>query len=75
MMNKKQTQALAQLARAFAACRKAEISFVGMDDTLYAYDAAELNKAKETRDLYEAQQFCEDETVNTHKTYLDSGGW
>jgi hypothetical protein len=74
-MNKKQMQALAQLQRAFAACRETKIVFCGMDCDLLAYDESELKAAQETRDLYEAQGVCESEKVNTYNTYKDSGGW
>lgn len=53
------------------------IAFIGMDDSLIAYDAKELYVAMcETECLYEAQIRCEQGgIVTTHKTYIDSGGW
>lgn len=76
MLSKNQMKALKELTAAFKKCKAVNISFCGMDCDLLAYDREELSsQEKELGGLHEAQGKCDHEIVNTHGTYLDSGGW
>lgn len=75
-MNAAQEQALAALTRAFAQAQKAGLVFLGMDDSLLAFDRAELLAAGYQEDPHAAMWALDQgELVDTHGTYLDSGAW
>ncbi len=71
-MNADQKAALRRLETAFKACAAAGVKFFGMDNDLHFtvdYDPKQ--------DFHEQYQSGDKEygNVNTHKTYIDSGGW
>lgn len=72
----KQHAAVTALEAAFALCRAAGISFVGMDRTLYALDLRSFSRLGYRRDLHNALQLCESScVVETEGAYLASGSW
>jgi len=77
-MNDKQNKALKALERAFVKCRKANLAFQGMDETLLVFDAGDYTKRTKEGPICD-QQYVNDgyqgEIVNTHECYKDSGGW
>lgn len=78
-----QLRALKQLERAFATAKRAGIAICGMDDSLLAYRARELDREYRSNgmNLYEAQnELCnhrdgEVHSLDDHGIYRDSGGW
>ncbi len=71
-MDEQKEKALAKLSRAFRSAKEAGLVFFGMDGSLLALD---VNDYKTDQDLTEYGNNVELVTVNTHKTYKDSGGW
>ena len=77
-MNETQRKAIDLLSRAFKKCKKANLCFQGMDATFLVFDADEYRKLTKTTSLCD-QQYVENdnqgEFIDTHGTYMDSGGW
>jgi len=79
-LNEKQIAALKSLANAFKKCKNAGLCFQGMDCSLLAFDKDEYVRltAGHSKSICE-QQYVKNgnqgELVNTHDTYMDSGGW
>lgn len=81
----KQQAAIDQLEAALAAARRAGIAICGMETTLLAYKARELDEAERAarmrgEGLYEAQHELANErdrchSLDHHGAYRDSGGW
>lgn len=81
-MNEEQLKAIKSLERAFKKCKEANIAFYGMGGELYG-----ISENKEDTSLNEPgkQYTCNDNlhsslntngiTINTHKSYRDSGGF
>lgn len=79
-LNQEQTKALQSLSRAFLKCKKANLVFQGMDGNLLAIDEFEYRRITATEDFCEQQyksidEMNQGESVQTHNTYMDSGGW
>ena len=77
-MNKKQIAALKSLSKAFKKCKKANLAFQGMDCSLIAFDSDEYDKLTVKYSIGEQQYIkngSQGESVITHNTYRDSGGW
>jgi len=74
----KQRKALESLSRAFNACKKAGLVFVGMDNSLLAFEKSWHAQATTEYSICE-QQYIENGfqgySVDDHGCYLDSGGW
>ena len=77
-MNNSQRLALVALEKAFARCRKANLSFAGMDGDLLVFDSFELKVITDDHSLCD-EQYAKNpnqgKCVNTSGTYYDSGGW
>ena len=77
-MNEQQVKALESLSRAFRRCKKAKLSFVGMDGSIRAFDTKELSETLRHGTVCD-QQYVKNGNqgypVDSHGTYLDSGGW
>lgn len=73
-MNSKQMAALNGLGKAFLECRKANLVFAGVEGSLLAtVDSPEFRELMDSTSSCEAILVCENHTVKTHGTYLDSG--
>ena len=72
----KQEKAIKKLEAAFRQCKKVGLNFVGMENTILAFDSKELTKAMKDKDIYNAMRELEQgKSINTKHSYIDSGGW
>jgi hypothetical protein len=72
-----QAKARRALERAFKRCKSAGFVFCGMDNDLLSYDAEEFMRLSNTgMSPYDIQgEMQGGDRVETHETYIDSGGW
>ena len=71
-----QVDALLVLESALRRCRRSGLAFVGMDDSLLAFDGVSLNKAGWQVDSHKSMKACgQGYKVKTAGSYRDSGGW
>ncbi len=86
IMTKKQQLALKSLEKSFKKCEDAKINFCGMDGSIYYATVSSIKKRNKDKDYGGYNEVAEtnysknsdDYTsgrVETHNTYLDSGGW
>lgn len=90
MLNKKQELALKNLEKAFKKCKDAKINFCGMDSSIYYASEKAIKKRDKNKDYRGGDsgynevaetvygKDSDDYTcglVETHNSYLDSGGW
>lgn len=74
-MNPKQKAALNKLESAFLECKKAGLVFAGIDNDLEAVvSSPEFKKLRNSSSYCEAVLESDSYRVQTHGTYLDSGG-
>lgn len=79
-MKSRQKQAIRNLEKALERCERNGVVVMSMDDQLIAYDRERLKTLEDKEgDLYKAQrrmsELLEDEPIDHHDAYLDSGGW
>jgi len=82
--NPKQKKAIMALQRAFKMCEKANIQFYGCDGDLLWIDGKEATRVYDevevsgqdhcTSDYSNYGKYGLSDSVNTHGTYIDSGG-
>jgi hypothetical protein len=79
-MNAKQQDVINDLENAFAKAKSSGLVLCSMDGDLIAYDKDSVDKLlADGKSLYDAQvalnTACEEVSVYTNGTFLDSGGW
>lgn len=70
-----QWKAVERLEKAFAACVKAGVVFIGMDRDMYCYDAKRFDKLEGMADPFSPRWPEQSIKIDTHGAYKDSGGW
>ena len=75
-LNEKQEMALRHLSAAFEQAGKLGLCFVGMESDLLAFDyGALLQAGYQFEPLSAMRHLGQGAMVETHASYLDSGGW
>lgn len=70
-----QWNAVERLQRAFAACKRSGVVFMGMDSDVYCYSVDRFAELERLNNPFDSRWSSNAIRVDTHGAYKDSGGW